>query len=83
MAKEKKVTQRAAVISLQQVEDWINEQEDTGGLLREMGLISKEDYDSGIHDLEDFRVKVEANPDNVPQDILAAYREAEPNSVVA
>lgn len=77
MAKTEKVTGRAAVVALQKIEDWINEQEDTGQFLMEMGLISKSDYDEGYHQLEDFRVTIEANPDNVPADPLAAFREVE------
>lgn len=71
------VSGRACVVCLQKIEDWINEQEDAGQVLLDMGLMDQETYDLGLHQLEDFRVKIEANPDNVPDDAFAAFRETE------
>lgn len=48
-------------VSLQDVEDWINEQEDVGEMLNELGIITDEEKAAGIHKLEDFRVKIESN----------------------
>lgn len=73
----KKVTGRAAVVSLQKIEDWINSQENSGEILLAMGAIDQQTYDRGYHQLEDFRVVIEADPENVPQDAFAAFREVE------
>lgn len=48
--------------SLQTLEDFINSEEDTGMLLNQLGIISDDELAAAVHMMEDFRVKVEADP---------------------
>jgi len=61
MPKNEAGTTRILTINQQKLEDWINEQEDTGQFLNAMGVITNEELAAGVHQLEDFRVKVEAD----------------------
>lgn len=49
--------------ALQKLESFINDQEDMGQFLNAMGLLGDDELAAGIHKLEDFRVKVEADPE--------------------
>ncbi len=54
-------------ISQQKLEQYINDQEDLGQLLVDLGAISPEEYAASVHKMEDFRVKIEADPDLAEQ----------------
>lgn len=43
----------------QALEDYINDDEDSGRLLNALGIISDEELAAGIHKDEDFRVRIE------------------------
>jgi hypothetical protein len=62
MSNEVKGNTRTFTIDQQKLEDWINESEEAGNFLNAMGVISDEELAADVHKLEDFRVKVEADP---------------------
>lgn len=59
---DKTGTTRTLTINQQKLEKWIEDQEDAGEFLNAMGVLSDEELAAGIHQLEDFRVKVELDP---------------------
>ena len=53
---------RTLTLSQEKLEAYIDESEDAGRFLNAMGVISDEELAAGIHMDEEFRVKIEADP---------------------
>lgn len=54
-------TLRTLTLNQQKLEEYINGDEDAGQFLQAMGVITKEELAAGIHQDEEFRVKIEAD----------------------
>lgn len=63
MSEKSENTTRTWTVDQQLLEDYINDDEDSGNFLAAMGIITKEELAAGIHQDEDFRVKVELDPE--------------------
>lgn len=67
-------------LSQKKVEEWINSQDLVGRNMRDLGLLSPEQYERGVHQLADFKLKIEADKDvadRAANDTEAAFTEAE------
>ena len=53
---------RTLTLSQEKLEAYIDDSEDAGRFLNAMGVISDEELAAGIHKDEEFRVKIEADP---------------------
>jgi len=56
------MSENVRTISLQALEDYINDEEDMGQMLVALGALSDEELAASVHKMEDFRIKIEADP---------------------
>lgn len=55
-------TTRTLTVNQQRVEEWINDHEDQGRFLNELGLLSDEELAAGIAKDEEIRLQIEMDP---------------------
>jgi hypothetical protein len=58
----KMTKERVWTYNQEQLEEYINDDEDSGRLLNALGIITDEELAAGIHKDEEFRVRIEQDP---------------------
>jgi hypothetical protein len=76
MANEKSgKTMRTLTTNQRTVEDWINNHEEQGKFLNQLGLVSDEELAAGIDADEQIRLKIEADPAEADKIVRAESEE--------
>lgn len=67
-------------VTVQKIKDWLALQETQGQFLLSIGALSQEQYDRGDHQLKDYLVKVQKDPEvarSADQDPVRGFQQAE------
>lgn len=69
-------TTRTLTVNQQKVEQWINDHEDQGRFLNELGLLSDAELAAGIHNDEEIRLMIETDPAKADEIVEAESQDA-------